>query len=247
MGVALVKKTTDGEDPRAGLRQAIAAAAKAQVEAEQHQQAIQRAESMVAEAEARVSAANEALISVREKHAQALAEAATSGQSTKSSNGVRNARLALSDAEDELEAAKAAFEHLQEASDGFRAENPQIDNQILIEVARVVAPIAERFLEQMRQRQAELLALQQAFLALTDEPTDRFGEQQAGIPSFGNDIQRLNAADARRAPVKELRERFFNLDRNVGQERAREVAAAFRRWRSELRRNADAPEPDGKS
>jgi hypothetical protein len=55
MGVALLKKNTGGKDPRAGLRQALAARTAAEAKVEQRQQAIHRAQGMVREAEAKVT------------------------------------------------------------------------------------------------------------------------------------------------------------------------------------------------
>jgi hypothetical protein len=83
MSVALLKKNTDGDDPRAGLRQAIAARAAAHARAEQREEAIRRAHTMVRDAEARLTVVGEALEATRSGHAEALAHAASTGAAPK--------------------------------------------------------------------------------------------------------------------------------------------------------------------
>jgi hypothetical protein len=238
MGMALVKRNTDGDDPtRSTLRAAIAARAAAEAKAGQQQEAIHRARNMVTAAEAKAGLAGEALESCRADHAQALAEAATTGSTPKANGALRSARAALSDAEDEASAARAALDRLEADGDDLKAANSQLENAVLVAIAEVIAPVAERLLAQIQRKQIELSVLQQLFLALTDD-------DEAGAPLFPTDVRRLNAKDARMKPVTALREQLFNLDLKAGQERAKEAAAAWRKWRESLRRDSDVPLPE---
>jgi hypothetical protein len=237
MGVALLKKGTDGADPRDALRQAIAAAAAVHAKAEQHQHAIHRARNMLGAAEAKLTLAGETLESARSQHAETLAQAAQAGTAPKGGTELRAARQALIDAEDEASASRAALDRLDSDGDDLDASSPQLENAVLVAVSQVIAPMTEHTLAQLRQKQAELLALQAAFHALTDEET-------IGVPLFPSDVQRLNAKDARMAPVAALRDELYRLDSNAGQERAREVAALFRRWRATLRNDPDVLPPE---
>jgi hypothetical protein len=150
------------------------------------------------------------------------------------------ARQALADAEDEASAARAALDRLEADGDDLDASSPQLENAVLVAVSQVIVPVAEQILAQMRQKQTELAILQRVFHVLTEDET-------IGVPVFHSDVQRLNAKDARMAPVAALRDQFFHLDSKVGQEHAKAAAVAFRRWRETLRRDPDALPPDGKS
>jgi hypothetical protein len=61
MGVALLKKNSGGDDPRAALREAIRAAAEAHDMVEAHRQAVERALDMVSTAEWRATEAAQIL------------------------------------------------------------------------------------------------------------------------------------------------------------------------------------------
>jgi hypothetical protein len=206
---------------------------------EAHRQAIKRAQSLVADAEAKVSVAGEALEAARTGHAEALAQAASTGQSPKPNGALRNARLALADAEDEAEAARTAFEQLK--ADPGDNQAAQADNAVLVEVAHVLALTGGELLARAQRTKAESLILKETLYALTSEET-------VGVPLFGGEIQRLNAADARRAPLAELRDEVLKRNFEPRPEElaaAREAVKPFVQWRSTLRRDGDAPMPEG--
>jgi hypothetical protein len=242
MGLVAVKKNDDGGDPRSSLRRAIADAAKVNDQIERHRQAVARARDMVREAEQKLTVAGEALESARAKHAQAVARAAATGHAAKPNGALRSARAALSDAEDEAAASRAAFDRFVADGEDLEASNPQLENDVLVAVAETVAPAAQKILDQLQQKQAEVATLQQAFLALTDQET-------VGLPVFYSEAEKLNMRDARAAPLKELRERYFALgsldSQKSVQERAHEAASAARKWRTALRHDPEAaPEPE---
>jgi hypothetical protein len=110
---------------------------------------------------------------------------------------------------------------------------------VLVEVARVLAPIGEELLARARETKAELFALLQVLSVLTDEAT--------AAPLFSSEIARLNAADARRGPVAELRDQVlkFSLEAAPGDwARAKESAEPWRRARLALQNDPDAPVPE---
>lgn len=188
-------------------------------------------------AEAKVTEAAENLETARDQHAQLIARAAAAGETPAKNAALRTVRLALSDAEDELAAAKAALDRLEADGDDLEASNPQLENAVLVAVSQVIAPVAEQILAQMRQRQAELAILQRVFHVLTEDET-------IGVPVFHGDVQRLNAKDARMKPVAALRDQLFALDPKAGQDRAKEAAGAWRKWRTALCRDPDAAAPE---
>jgi chromosome segregation ATPase len=238
MTVTAIRKNGDPRDPtRDELRAAIAACAAGHAKAEQHQEAIHRARNMLGAAEAKLNLAGEALEATRTKHASSLVQAAQSGTVPKGGTELRSSRQALADAEDEASASRAALDRLEADGDDLDASSPQLENAVLVAAAQVVASVAGQVLAQLRQKQTELAVLQQVFHALTDEQT-------TDTPVFGSDVLRLNARDARMKPVARLRDEFFALDSRTGQDRAREVAGAFRKWRTALARDPDAPVPE---
>jgi hypothetical protein len=237
MGVALARKNDGGDDPRDALRSAIVACTAGQLKTDRQLDAIRRAKDLVATAERRVSEVAESLESIRGQGAEDLAAALQAGSTPKSNATLRAAKASLGDRTDELEAAKAALDRLEADGDVLDASSPQLENLVLVAISQVVAAIAERLLTQMRQKQVELLILQQVFHALTEDET-------VGLPLFDRDVQRLNAKDARMKPVAQLRGEFFALSIEAGQDRAREVAGAFRKWRTALCRDPDAAAPE---
>ena len=95
--------------------------------------------------------------------------------------------------------------------------SPQLENAVLVAISAGGRAGGRSLLTQMQQKQAELLVLQQVFHVLTEDET-------VGLPLFDRDVQRLNAKDARMTPVARLRDEYFALNAEAGQERAREVA-----------------------
>ena len=237
MSLVAVKRNDGGDDPRDALREAIAARAVAHAKAELQQKAVERAHAMVREAEARLTVVGEALEATRSGHAEALAHAASTGAAPKANGALRAARLALSDAEDEADAARAALEQLK--ADRGDDQIAQAENAVLTEIARVLALTGGELLARAQRAKAELLILTETLYALTSEET-------VGVPLFGGEIARLNGQDARRAPLLGLRDEALKLSHEPGSEElatAREAVRPWVQWRSTLRRDADAPDP----
>jgi hypothetical protein len=238
MNVTAIRKNGDPRDPtRDALREAIAARAVAHAEAERLQEAVGRAREMARAADEKMNRAAEELEMARASHATALAQAATTGVTPKANGALRVARATLHDSEDELEAARTALQRLE--ADRIDDRAAQAENNVLVAVAKVLAPVCEELLAEAVRRRAELLALTQTLFVLTSEET--------AVPRVGGEVQRAVAADARRAPLMDLRERVLRLNLLPTQEELITAQSAIRswiEWRTALRRDADAPLPD---
>jgi hypothetical protein len=92
MGVALLKKDDGSDDPRSALREAIAARTVTHAKAELQRKAVERAHTMVRDAEARLTVVGEALEATRSGHAEALAQAASTGAAPTANGALRAAR-----------------------------------------------------------------------------------------------------------------------------------------------------------
>ena len=235
MGLAAVRKNDDGNDPRAGLREAIRAAGEAHAKADRQREAIHRARNILHDADEKVRAAASVLTAAQERHAHDLVRAATTGAEPRTNGALRAARISLGDAEDVAQAAREALEHLQVDGKDLERANPQLDDAVATAAAEVIAPVAARILERFQRAQDEMVILQIIFQTLTE------GEgEQVLLPN--GQFARLE--DPRMRPVKALRERFFHLDPKAGQDRAKEVAVAWRKWRTALCRDPDAAAPE---
>jgi hypothetical protein len=235
MAVALVNYAGNEVDPRDHLRQVISEAAKAHGKAERHAEAVRRARDMVVAAEQSLSVTGGALEAARTVRAEGLAHAAATGTAPKVDGALRAARAAQENAEDELEAAQAALSSLEMDGRELRESKSGLDDAIVRAVAAVMETTAGRILERIRRTQGDLLALEGVFHALTES---QLPDQLLPDGQFARPV------DPRMGPVAALRDAYFRLDRNAGQERAREVAAAFRKWRAELARSPDVLPPE---
>jgi hypothetical protein len=108
--VAKLRAVPNKRSPeREALAQAIADAAAAHRVALKAHAAKERAQDMVAAAEAKLVQATAGIDKARDAQATTMAKVATSGGRMRADSTTRNARLKEADAQDELEAAKAAL------------------------------------------------------------------------------------------------------------------------------------------
>jgi DNA repair exonuclease SbcCD ATPase subunit len=233
MGVAILKKSTGGDDPRWALREAICAAAEAQRRVEEHREAIRRAHAMVSDTEQKLATASDALEAARSGHAEVLVRAATTGHVAKPNGALRTARLALVDVEDEVSAAKAALERLKADGEEIEASISKSEDAVFVAIAAAVAPVAEQVLERILRARGELLALQAVFDALTES------QEEPVLLSSGQFARRV---DPRLAPLNALRTRLSSLGPEEG--RAQDIVAAFQKWRAALAHDPDAMPPE---
>ena len=115
MRLALKPEAPDAQ-PRKTLAGAIAEAQKLQGLADAARTAFERAQKFVTQTQAAYEAAAEALDAAAAAEGERLASALTTGAPTGAASAVRDARQRVSDAEDDVRAAKAALAKLREAA-----------------------------------------------------------------------------------------------------------------------------------
>jgi hypothetical protein len=238
----LAKKPAPPDDPRAALREAVAEAEKAREAVDRHRAAIGRAEEQVTAAEEKFTLATQAVEAARERHADALADAAGGGK-TPLPSVMRAARLAAADAEDELAAARLACDRLKSSDlERIEQESLEADNAVCCAANVFLTETVERELAQAvdLQRQLFLTRAKLQGLVLDDEYP----------PAFPTELQRTRAAKERREAMGELRDRVWaHLNREISldavgiRQEFFEVDQAWRRYKIALRSDPDAEPP----
>ena len=186
------------DDPlRAQLAQALEAAREAREVVDRQRAAIERTRSSVAAADKAVTVAEKGVEEARAAHAQALADAAA-GDAAPPISGMRAARQAVVDAQDEVEAAKGALAQLKGTLPDFEAELREADIAVEAEISKILAVAVQELMDQAAEIARELLPLRRALLAfvMNDSPprvSDRLAfdrgrqplrEAQAAVDAF---------------------------------------------------------------
>jgi hypothetical protein len=121
----------DDSDLRSALRRAIADEAKAKARVVTHREAIERARSLVEEAEQDHAGAAAAVVEARAGEAQRTVAALRSDRAPTSGGSLRAARAQEQDADDALNVARAALERLKGADlVAVEAEVPRAENAV---------------------------------------------------------------------------------------------------------------------
>lgn len=213
--------STDTPDPlRAALAQAIADKATAESALEQHHEAIARAAKLARDAETRLAAATAELETARGQRVHALAHAAAGGGAT-SKIPMREVRDAALDAQDELDAARAAVEVLRAELAGLEDAVREAGNRVVAARNAVIAPIAPALLQQMREAETTLIVNNAVLMALL--ALDKGGDQDD-----------WKGRALRNKPLAEVSDEFQAFQRRgdrIGtdddRKHARELAAAW--------------------
>lgn len=214
MTVALIKPTS--VDP---LRQSLAAAVEKAADAREalnhHRSAIERVQANVRQGEHRIRAAEKALEEAQEAHAGALA-AAAADDTPHPTNGVREARQAIADAQDDVEATKTALAQLKaELVDWERAAR-EADIELETAVTAVLEPQMRQLLDQAWELRNKLAPIRRSLFALFNDRPEMAkndlgfekGQQQLDaireevskfFGSFGSDIDEKTAEPWRAA------------------------------------------------
>ena len=247
----MVARKGNGNGERSALAAAITKARQARTAVSQHHESVGRAERLVSAAQNRLAAATTALEDERQRAADVLRDSASTGKAPAANGAMKAARMGLADAGDELEAAEMALTQLKKGGRFGEVEEgaAQAENQVLVQIAKVLALTGGELLAQAQRKRAELLVLREVLYALTGEEID--------VPLFGGEIARLNGQDARRAPLVSLREEVLKLSSEARPEElaaAREAVKPYIQWRRALRTDPDnspentvlpaAPEPE---
>lgn len=154
---------------RAALVAALKQAEAAHQDVERQRAGIERSRASVRAAETAVKAADEAVKSAQKNHAVALANAAATDKAPPPSS-IRAARQAATDAADELEAARSAFEQLRKSSlpnaiETAREADIEIDKQISL----ILLPHAEELLALAKELQRTFLPVRRALCDLWEK------------------------------------------------------------------------------
>jgi hypothetical protein len=167
----MVSKLEDGVSVDA-LRAALASALQAQVksdEAVSRQRAgIDRARGGVRAAEAAAKDAEKAVTKAREAHAEAIAAAAANDAAPPAS-GVRAARQAQVDSEDEVEAAKAALDQLRGDLPTVEAAAREANIAVEAAINAILAPHARQLLAKGMELKCQLAPVVAVLSALSND------------------------------------------------------------------------------
>jgi chromosome segregation ATPase len=163
-------------DPlRTTLAAALKEAAVAQRGVEQQRGGIERARAAVRAAEAAVKSAEKGVEEARQVHARAIADAATADAPPPAS-GVRAARQAVTDAQDELEAAKGALDQLKADLPGWEEAARTADVAVEAAISEILAPHAQALLAKVQELSRQLSPLRSALRALFETAPARADE-----------------------------------------------------------------------
>jgi hypothetical protein len=242
MNVTAIRKNGDSRDTtRDALREAITQAKKAEAAVEERRNAIERARDFVGEVQGRIEEAIIALNNASEEHAGRVAAAIAQGEKPPAATAVKAAKAKLNDyQDDELVSAEAALERIGDDLGDLQHAAALAENAVLTEIAKLMQPVAERLLERAQHLKRELLSVHMRLWAITDV-------EKEGLPGFVSEIARLNAADARQAPISSLRAEVTKLTTTANDDEwrvATEAAQPWRRAKLSSRTNADSGFPE---
>jgi hypothetical protein len=168
MNVTSIRKGNErnGDPLREALAVAIKNAEKADSEYELHREAVQRAGRLVKEHKAKVEAAAIAIEEARESDVQDLAEAISSGGSS-TARALRKARIAETEAADDLELAQTAAKALWSDNTTER-EVERAGRAVDAAVASMLAPVAEELLAESRNLRERDWVIEQRLTVIRD-------------------------------------------------------------------------------
>ncbi len=150
MAVAIARKSTDGDDPRAELKRAIAARAAAQDRLDRRHEAVGRARTLARDAQTAAETAHAAVEEAREQDALVLASSISTGDSESSPHALRRAREREVEARDGAEAAQNALAALRAGTDDMTAEAERATKAVDTAVTAVLLPVAQTLLAEAR-------------------------------------------------------------------------------------------------
>jgi hypothetical protein len=230
-------------DERAALRAVIQNVAAARQRLARHETATSAAFEHAEAVEQKLATLENAVERAQEKFTSKIAAALSAGKEPPPSGAVADARRAVDTCQDELAAAKAAFEQL-------RAETPDIAAEVAIAGNRVVAACngvlvgpLKQWLERAQRARAEVLLCQEVLHALTDD-----NDLNRGLPDPALDsVQRVKAMAERIAPLgillDEVKRFLMNIQGDTDDAPAHAAAQAWRACRMTLCSDPDAELP----
>ena len=225
-----LRKEIGGAD---SLREALATkqqeAKEARQRADNLRAAVERARGVVRRLEQAVTAADKSITKAREEHAAAIASAATSDTAPPAS-GVRAARQAKADLEDELEAAKAALTKLKADLPAWEEVARKADIETEAAVNAVLVPHVQAVLEMVMNLHRQLVPLRLVLASLCELPPTQWAEQPAW--------------EKAQAPLQQVRAAIESFVTQEGKIVEPTGETVWQRARALLRENPHAALPD---
>jgi hypothetical protein len=168
MNVTSIRKSSgaNGDPLREALAVAITKAKKAEAEYERHREAVGRARELVRTNKAKLEAAATAIEEARESDAAELAKAISTGGAS-SARGLRQARIAETEATDNLEMAQTAA-HALWADNTAERESERAGMVVASAVAAVLEPVTRQLLDESKNLQERDWSIQQRLTVIRD-------------------------------------------------------------------------------
>jgi hypothetical protein len=170
----MVSKLEDGvsvDALRAALAACLQAKGKADEAVSRQRAGIDRARGGVRAAEAAAKEAEKAVTKAHQTHAEAIAAAAADDAAPRAS-GVRAARQAQVDAEDEVEAAKAALAQLKADLPAWAKTVANAEAKIEETISAILEPYARQVLDRARELERQMAPVRKALEDLCDDSNE---------------------------------------------------------------------------
>jgi hypothetical protein len=161
-------KPEDGDALRGALAACLQAKGKADRLVERQRAGIDRARGGVRAAEAVAKEAEVEIVKSRQLHAKALAEAAA-GDTVPPASGIHKARNAAVEAQDMVEATKAALEDLKAGLPTVEAAASESNIAVEAAINAILAPHARQLLNKGMELKCQLAPVVAALLALSND------------------------------------------------------------------------------
>jgi hypothetical protein len=222
--ISLIRSDSGLPSDRAGLVAALQAAEAAKAVLTKHGAAIGRVRSQVYGMDGRIEMAGAKITEERTAHAHALASAATEDALAPPS-GVRAARQALTELQDERDAVKIALDDLKAQLPDIELAAKQADADVDTEINKILQPLAVDLISRERRLTAEIAALRGSLASL-------FRANEIPHTEYDYRIKRSTVADLVRSEFERELENLLPVGADV-----------WRATRAALRRDPNAPLP----
>jgi hypothetical protein len=157
MGLVAVRKNDGGDDPRCALREAVARMKQAQTAVDDVDNVAARARSFLREIEGRIAEAATGVSTAREIHAAAVVDAIARGEKPPPATGLKAARAAEVDLQDQRDAAQSSIDTIRQDKAAAAAELERAERVVKAAIAGALEPTARKLLEKARIHRIEFL------------------------------------------------------------------------------------------
>jgi pyruvate-formate lyase len=158
MNVTAIRKNGANGDPlRSALREAIARMEQAQAVADDKDNVAARARQFLREIDGRIEEAVTGVSAARETHAAAVVDAIARGEKPPAATGLKAARAAETDLQDQRDAAQSSIDTIRQDKAAAMAELERAERAVQAAIAAVLEPEARKLLEQARFHRIEYL------------------------------------------------------------------------------------------